>query len=369
MHAALDLVRLEFGPDASILRTREIRPRRIFGLIRRPHEIEITASSSANTASRSPRDAYAQASRASHDTNTRRLPREKITFFGTSNPHTSIDTQANDVPLPVVADEPLSDSLFRVFADLIEADLSERTARELINEARQGESENDLADPVLLRRRIEQLVESRLPVGGPLQVTPGKRLVAALVGPTGVGKTTTIAKLAAHYRLREKRTVGLITVDTYRIAAIEQLRTYAQIIDLPMEVVSTPREMRDASASLAGVDLLLIDTAGRSPHDELKIQELRALLEAAEVDETHLVLSAATGARTLQTMTERFASVGTNSLILTKLDEASGLGPLYPIIRDAGLPVRYCTTGQNVPDDIEVAEPERLARQLLEPGR
>ncbi len=97
----------------------------------------------------------------------------------------------------------------------------------------------------------------------------------ALVGPTGVGKTTTIAKLAANYRLREKRRVGLITVDTYRIAAVEQLRTYADIIDLPMEIVATPREMHQAVARMADLDLILMDTAGRSPRDEVKIQELK----------------------------------------------------------------------------------------------
>ncbi len=109
--------------------------------------------------------------------------------------------------------------------------------------------------------------------------TPGERRLVALVGPTGVGKTTTIAKLAANFHLREHRRVGLITVDTYRIAAVEQLRTYADIIDLPMEVVSTPREMRQAVERLSDLDLILMDTAGRSPRDEVKIQELRVHVE------------------------------------------------------------------------------------------
>ena len=116
--------------------------------------------------------------------------------------------------------------------------------------------------------------------------------MVALVGPTGVGKTTTIAKLAATFRLREKRKVGLITVDTYRIAAVEQLRTYADIIDLPMAVVSTPREMREAVAGMGQLDLILMDTAGRSPRDEVKIQELKSMLVEAEADEVHLVASA-----------------------------------------------------------------------------
>ena len=132
-------------------------------------------------------------------------------------------------------------------------------------------------------------------VTGPIQVSAGEGRVVALVGPTGVGKTTTIAKLAANFRLRENRKVGLITVDTYRIAAVEQLRTYADIIDLPMEVVRTPREMREAVARMRSLDLVLMDTAGRSPRDEVNIQELKSILAEAKPAEVHLVLSASAG--------------------------------------------------------------------------
>ncbi len=187
----------------------------------------------------------------------------------------------------------------------------------------------------------------------------------ALVGPTGVGKTTTIAKLAANYRLKEKRRVGLITVDTYRIAAVEQLRTYADIIDLPMQVVSTPREMREAVGRMDDLDMILLDTAGRSPKDEVRIQELRAFLTEADADEVHLVLSSVASARVLEQTAERFAAVGTTALILTKLDEATGLGNILPLVRTSRLPLSYLTNGQNVPDDIEVAESMRVARLIL----
>jgi len=180
-----------------------------------------------------------------------------------------------------------------------------------------------------------------------------------------VGKTTTIAKLAANYRLRRRQNVGLITVDTYRIAAVEQLRTYADIIDLPMQVVSTPREMREAVERLSGLDLILMDTAGRSPRDEIKIQELKAFLAEAGADEVHLVLSSMAGARCLAQTIERFAAVGTTAMILTKLDEAPGLGNLLPLLQSNGLPVSYLTNGQNVPDDIQVAEPRQLAYLML----
>jgi len=189
--------------------------------------------------------------------------------------------------------------------------------------------------------------------------------VAALVVPTGVGKTTTIAKLAANFRLKEKRRVGLITVDTYRIAAVEQLRTYANIIDLPMQVVSTPKEMHEAVRQMAGLDLVLIDTAGRSPKDEIRLQELKAFISEASADEVHLVLSSVAASRTLEQTAERFAAVGTTALIITKLDEANSLGNLLPVLRLSRLPVSYLTNGQNVPDDIEIADSPRLAKLIL----
>ncbi len=260
----------------------------------------------------------------------------------------------------------LPESLFRVFTELIDLDLGEDLARELVERVRTQAGSGELSDPVMLKARIARLIEGQIHVAGPIAVTPGQRRLVALVGPTGVGKTTTIAKLAAVYRLREKRNVGLITVDTYRIAAVEQLRTYADIIDLPMQVVSTPREMREAAGRMDGLDLILLDTAGRSPRDEIKIQELRSFLTEAAADEVHLVLSSVAGAKTLKQVVERFATVGTTSLILTKLDESTGLGHLLPVLRDSRLPLSYLTNGQNVPDDIEVADPGRLARLVLE---
>ncbi|MEM9660254.1 MAG: GTPase, partial [Planctomycetota bacterium] len=203
---------------------------------------------------------------------------------------------------------------------------------------------------------------------GPIQLNAENARVVALVGPTGVGKTTTIAKLAANFRLRESKRVGLITVDTYRIAAVEQLRTYADIIDLPMEVVSTPREMREAVEQMRRFDLILMDTAGRSPRDDVKIHELRSILSEAAPHEIHLVLSAAAGARSLANAARQFAAAGVTSLLVTKLDEATGPGNLLTLSRTCKLPFSYLTDGQNVPDDIRIAEPNTLAQLILGVG-
>ena len=160
----------------------------------------------------------------------------------------------------------------------------------------------------------------------------------ALVGPTGVGKTTTVAKLAANFKLVHGLRPGLVTVDTFRIAAVEQLRTYAEIIDLPLAVANSPAEMRKAIDSLGDVDLVLIDTAGRSPRDEVKIRELADFLAEAKPDEVHLVLSAVAGERSLRAAVERFAVVRADRLILTKLDEADGLGGVLAVIGQANRP-------------------------------
>lgn len=258
----------------------------------------------------------------------------------------------------------LPETLFHVFTDMIEAEVDEAIARDLLDRIR-NDCGLQVADPLLVQAHIAQLLEDEIAVSGPLTTSSEKCRLVALVGPTGVGKTTTIAKLAANYRLREKKRVGLITVDTYRVAAVEQLRTYADIIDLPMEVVSTPREMREAVARMRHLDLVLMDTAGRSPRDEIRIQELRALLSEAEADDVLLVLSATAGTRSLVATAEKFAEVGTTGLLLTKLDEATSLGHLVALARQCRLPFTYLTDGQNVPDDIQVADRRQLAYLML----
>jgi flagellar biosynthesis protein FlhF len=135
-----------------------------------------------------------------------------------------------------------------------------------------------------------------------------------------------------------------------------------------MEVVATPREMREAVARMSHLDLVLMDTAGRSPRDEVKIQELKSMLAEAEPDEVHLVLSSTAGAKSLINTAEKFAEVGTTAMVLTKLDEAQSLGHLVSLVRECDLPVSYLTDGQNVPDDIQVAERAAMAEMLLGMG-
>ncbi|MBC7821101.1 MAG: flagellar biosynthesis protein FlhF [Planctomycetaceae bacterium] len=262
-------------------------------------------------------------------------------------------------------DSEVPPELFQLYTELLDSDVEEEVARDLLFRVRRHVKPEQLHDHDYCKSMLTGLVESDFRTASPIKPTPGRRRVVALVGPTGVGKTTTIAKLAANFRLRDGIRIGLVTVDTFRVAAVEQLRTYAEIIDLPMKVVTSPLEMRRVLDELVGLDLILIDTGGRSPRDELKIQELKALLAEAQVDEVHLVLSLTAGVSSLRAACEKFATANTSALILTKLDEAAGMGSLMTAARKLPLPVSYLTTGQDVPDDIECANASRMARLVL----
>jgi flagellar biosynthesis protein FlhF len=261
--------------------------------------------------------------------------------------------------------EDVPSELFQLYTELIDSEVEADVARELVCQLKQSANPRQLSDAAAAKALLTAMVESEIRCCEPLTPKPGRRKVVAMVGATGVGKTTTIAKLAANFRLRSGIKMGLVTVDTYRVAAVEQLRTYAEIIELPMKVVTNPLEMRRALDELAGLDLVLIDTAGRSPKDDLQIQELKSLLAEAHVDEVHLVLSLNSNLRGLEATAAKFAAAGTTAMILTKLDEASGMGALLSAARRVPLPISYLTAGQTVPDDIEPAHPRRIARLIL----
>lgn len=186
-----------------------------------------------------------------------------------------------------------------------------------------------------------------------------------LVGPTGVGKTTTIAKLAGRLALIEKKKIGLITIDTYRIGAIEQLKTYAEIMNIPFKVVITIKEMEEAIKSMDDCDVILIDTTGRSSKNTMQISELRAFIQKAEPDYVNMVISATTKNKDIKTILKGYSELEYGSVIITKLDETTVYGSIYNISRNANKPISFITTGQNVPDDIRVSTKEELTRFIL----
>lgn len=207
-------------------------------------------------------------------------------------------------------------------------------------------------------------VVKMMPPMAPITLKRDKPSVVALVGPTGVGKTTTIGKLAAGFSIVDRRKIALVTADTYRVAAVEQLKTFGEIIGVPVDVVMTPGDLRETIAKHGDKDLIIVDTAGRSPNHNFHMSELQAFLHRAEPDYTILVLSATTQTADQLKIIERFKEVTTH-LLLTKLDETGSVGAIMNIFESVSFPLTYLTTGQNVPDDIEVATPERLAKYVL----
>jgi len=264
----------------------------------------------------------------------------------------------------------MPEALQKHYLTLLEAEVASEIADEVIDGVRADLDAEQLDDPDAVRRAVLRRIAEHIPVADdapcPDRAEDGRSYTIALVGPTGVGKTTTIAKLAATYKLRHGRAVGLVTADTYRIAAVDQLRTYANIIGLPLKVASTPAEMAAACDSLRDCDVVLVDTAGRSQMDDTRLEELRSFVEAAKPHQTHLVLSSASSESVLLKAAERFACVGPSRVIFTKLDEAVNFGVLVNVARRINTRLSYVTTGQEVPDRIEQGDADRLAGMVLE---
>lgn len=216
----------------------------------------------------------------------------------------------------------------------------------------------------LMRELFREAVSANVRCAGPLRVSRTSRSIMALVGPTGVGKTTTIAKLAA-IACKQGARVALITIDTFRIGAVDQLKTYSSIMKIPLRVASSPQELRAAIDEFADRNLILIDTAGRSPRDKARLQEMRKYLTVHPDIETHLCLSATTRDRELHQSIERFGLMPVDRLLFTKLDESVTFGSIVNTQMRETVPLSYFTTGQRVPEDIEIATTNRLADLVI----
>ena len=211
----------------------------------------------------------------------------------------------------------------------------------------------------------EQILRQYIGQPEPIKLKRFKRTVVMLVGPTGVGKTTTLAKLAAIYSINHHAKVGVITTDTYRIAAVEQLKTYTQILEIPLSIVYTPEEIVDALKEHEGCDVVFIDTAGKSPSDKTHEEEITALIRHSDCDEVHLVLSATTSFAGMLGILSAYSFLADYRVIFTKLDETPTWGGLLNARFMSDRPLSYVTTGQAVPDDIEVADTRKIVEKLM----
>lgn len=397
-------VKRDLGSDAVILQTRQFREGGVFGLFGK-NKVEITAAIEEQPVSQNPvRSGNSEQTRAASEpvyrpqsqAQTKTQTNQYVQALANANAPTprqnaSINASTREYSL-TSKNESLEQELHSMrllldrmnkqmegfggeqavwpvplqkWADLLQdRGVQPRLIKRLMRYLQQNLREEDWAEDSRVYEKLKEEIRTICHNTATIQPGVKKPRVIALVGPTGVGKTTTIGKLAAGFSIVDKRSVALITADTYRVAAVEQLKTFGEIIGVPVDVVMTPSGLREAISSHSDKELIFVDTAGRSPHHELHMSELKAFLDKAQPDLTILVLSATMHSADQLKVFKRFEPLCTH-LLFTKLDETVNGGSILNLLEQTNLPVAYLTNGQNVPDDIEAATSERLARYIL----
>lgn len=253
-----------------------------------------------------------------------------------------------------------------LYNTMLENEVDEKYANQIIDDVEKIKKPN-LPFDYILANVYQKMV---LKFGRAEGIAPAEKgpRVLLFIGPTGVGKTTTIAKIASHYCMEEKKKVALLTADTYRIAAAEQLRTYANILEVPFRVLYSTEEFNSAIADFSDYDYIFVDTTGHSHRNEELMDKMKELFEAVKKYgecQIFLVLSATTKYRDLLKIASNYREITEYQLIFTKLDETATLGNLLNLRLYTDAPIAYVTCGQNVPDDIELFNPQKTVKQLL----
>jgi len=385
LQQAMDTIIRELGSDAVVLSNKKVRQKGFFGLFKKPM-VEVMVAYDPNKIPMSRRlngTGYPKREAPAVPPPNGEATAQKGSAAPVSEPLAAIRTAENITHLDARIDAldtmlqdfigkfsfvkrdvtyDFSDDVQELMQGLMEAQVREELAATLAKE-----TEN------ILRRqkgaRAEEVMEHLiLELMGPAApVSPRKfhQKVILLMGPTGVGKTTSLVKLAANFALKQKRKVGIINTDTYRIAAQEQLKTYADILSIPLEVVYQLDELEAALTGMADRDVIFIDTAGKRPGDEQHRADLLRILDLARPEDVLLCVSAPTGFAALQEIVDTYGFMPDYKLLITKLDETRHRGMLLNLCWYAKRPLAYVTTGQNVPDDIENVDSAVLAREIL----
>ncbi len=268
-------------------------------------------------------------------------------------------------------DQDLTDELVRMMQDLMSAGVEKKFARQIVRNAAFDMSPAQMHDEALIQEKAAQQLMEEIKVADLLEgvgASAGKSScsVITLVGPTGVGKTTTIAKIASLGILERKLRVGLINLDSYKVAAADQLATYAKIMNVPFRSVSTKDELSQAIYDFSSLDLVLIDTTGRSQKDQESLLQLRHMLAGINDSRSVLMISATTKDSDIHEVIARFNIFSPAGIVFSKLDETSVFGCIYNVQKRCSLPMLYFTVGQRVPEDIERASAERVVDLILD---
>ncbi len=412
MHDAIRAIKEELGPDALILSTKRVRRGSLpFSLIGRPL-LEVTAATDASaeqavsdhqpTPQTTPDEVHAVEHQPEHapafqDTLSALLHYKKHT------PSESGETTIrNPPPISKSESRPASPGRFRHLKNelldlqqlltsslpdefqtagsgfpaplaracrlLVAQGLRPSTAESLCLTLRRDLSPEALQSDREIQDALHRLCTEQIRVSGPLLDAVNDYKVALFIGPSGAGKTTAIAKLAAHYRLQEGRSVALITLDTCRLAAVEHLRMYAKVLGVPLETAQTTTDVVEAIRRQRQASLIMIDTPGFGVHETVQLMNLGQLKDSCGSVDTHLVLSATTRMQDLRRTVARYGACAPSRLLFTKLDETEEYGNLFELAYQTTLPLSYWTNGQRVPEDVEQANATRLADLLLDRG-
>jgi flagellar biosynthesis protein FlhF len=371
-------VKMDLGSEALILNTKKVRKKGIMGLFSKPM-IEVLAAVDEYNGQKHENDAQKDQGQQLHSKTV-----EKTNFDEKEEKIANLENKISnieDMLQKLYSQVKTEDKAFTGNGTEAKGRQNSRTAELFFNNLIKNEVDAQLA------RKLTDLAQARLGpnagvndmamqlsgiisglLGKPDTIKPGtegKPTVVIFVGPTGVGKTTTLAKIAANYLLNQNKSIGLITADTYRIAAVEQLRTYAEILGIPVSVVYTPAEIKEAISTYSDKDIVLIDTAGRSHRDKAQFEELKAMITESDADEIYLVLSAATSMRSYREILDNYSFLKDYKLIFTKTDETPVMGIILNARYITGKSLSYITTGQSVPDDIETVNVDKITKNLI----
>lgn len=372
---AIKKVKHDLGSEAVIISTRKVKQKGVFGFFQKPL-IEVVAAIDEFTAkpaveNRNIKDVR-KIDKDADKENEKHKEDEKIVNLenkvsGMEEALYKLLSEVKNISKNnnSVMAETNPSSIFELFyKNLVKNDVDSEIARKVIEDIKKKSKLNPSVNEtaaIMLSTMVEM-------IGKPQVIKlreDNKPTVIIFVGPTGVGKTTTLAKIAANYSLNLNKKVGLITADTYRIAAVEQLKTYAEILGIPVSVVYSAMDIKKEINNFSDKDIVLIDTAGRSSRNKSQFNEIKVLVDATEADEVYLVLSSTTSSKTCKDIIKSYEFLKTYKLIFTKLDETPVTGILFNATQFTQKNLSYITTGQNVPDDIEIADTDKIIKNLL----
>lgn len=346
-HEAMLKLKTELGPDAVILNTKTIREKGLFGIFKKPL-VEITA-------------AYEEKDLAPkvHTTNKYDDKLMDLNYELKELKNIVLSLSSNKVE-----SDDLSPKLKRFHNTLVNNGVNPDISYKILKGINEDiDLENK--DPKTIKKIIKYTLSEKL--GNPRTIrTNVKPKIIFFIGSTGVGKTTTLAKIAASFVLESKHDIGLITLDTYRIAAVDQLRVYAEILKLPLEVAYNRDDLLKSINKFMNKDIIFIDTAGRSHNNLEQVEELKGLLNTVDNKEVYLLIDASVDFRVLSSIINRYNFLEDFSLIVTKIDEAKNFGSFVNIKYITDKEFSYYTIGQNVPEDIRIVNVQEIVENLLE---